>query len=272
MTVDDATLGGLIEWARRHGRRRAAMAGLDVDELAQVAAIAAWEASTRYRPEAGCLWRFAGFRVRGAIKDHCRTETRRGLIGARCRADGPGEYAKVAGLESPIGEMAGTLGGLLPAPDDRAVDLVDIRDEARSLLSLLPAKERAIMAGLYGETPRTMKDLGEELGISESWVCYLHTRAMKQLRDHVAGLRPNAALAPSGPVRFTDRGKFRRALAELGGEATAQDIAARLGMSSEAARLSLRRSCERGDVVRGGIDEMGRRVYRLVRHAKGGAA
>jgi RNA polymerase sigma factor for flagellar operon FliA len=86
-----------------------------------------------------------------------------------------------------------TLGEHLPDP--RAVDMnARLEDEQTRLvllrtLDLLPEQERLVVA-LYYYEHLTLKEIGRTLGISESRVSQVHTRAMSRLR-----LRLHKALA-----------------------------------------------------------------------------
>ncbi len=90
-------------------------------------------------------------------------------------------------------QEATTLGDHLPDP--RAVDLeARLEDEQTRLVLLrtlnhLPEQERLVVA-LYYYEHLTLKEIGRTLGISESRVSQVHTRAMARLR-----LRLNKALA-----------------------------------------------------------------------------
>lgn len=84
-------------------------------------------------------------------------------------------------------------------PQSTAVDplaQVERRERVEALaqaIDALPERERLVIA-LYYYEELTLKEIGAVLGVSESRVCQLHTRALLRLRAH---LEPTAALSPS---------------------------------------------------------------------------
>jgi RNA polymerase sigma factor for flagellar operon FliA len=83
------------------------------------------------------------------------------------------------------------LGDALEAEND--VDLLETieLDEARGILlraiNILPEQERLVVA-LYYYEELTLKEIGEILGISESRVSQVHTKAIRRLRKRVPDL------------------------------------------------------------------------------------
>lgn len=74
----------------------------------------------------------------------------------------------------------------LPAPD---ADLERLQSSARvrTAMSTLPDKERRLME-LYYFADKNLEEAGAELGLSKSWACRLHARAINLLRDALAGI------------------------------------------------------------------------------------
>jgi RNA polymerase sigma factor for flagellar operon FliA len=68
----------------------------------------------------------------------------------------------------------------LPAPDAN-VDTVRLSRRLREALATLPAKERQLME-LYYFADKNLVEAGAELGLSKSWACRLHARAVDLLR------------------------------------------------------------------------------------------
>jgi len=68
----------------------------------------------------------------------------------------------------------------LPAPDS-AVDTVRLSRRVRDALKTLPDKERQLME-LYYFGDKNLEEAGSELGLSKSWACRLHARAVDLLR------------------------------------------------------------------------------------------
>lgn len=60
------------------------------------------------------------------------------------------------------------------------------REETERMLSELDDHERVVILGFYGER-RTLREISKRLGVSYRRVCYLHSRALRKIRD-VLGL------------------------------------------------------------------------------------
>jgi len=188
---------------------------IDLEDLVAYGQKGLVEAAQRFDPTQGASFTtFAYYRVRGAMLDGLRT------MGWYSRADyaryraeeRANEYlqnqaerdtaAKQAGptadASSALESIAEILGGVaaihltsleaaasvadekLPPPD---ADLQRVQDQARvrEALKTLPEKERALMEMYYFGG----KNLGEAaavLGLSKSWACRLHARAVDLLR------------------------------------------------------------------------------------------
>jgi RNA polymerase sigma factor for flagellar operon FliA len=70
------------------------------------------------------------------------------------------------------------------APDESALE-AEGRDRVRTALAKLPAKERRLME-LYYFADMNLEAAGKKLGLSKSWACRLHTRAVNQMREALA--------------------------------------------------------------------------------------
>lgn len=81
----------------------------------------------------------------------------------------------------------------MPTPSEQ-IDRQETVEQMVSAIQALPERER-LMISLYYHDRLTMKEIGAVLGISESRVCQLHTKALLTLRGIVNG---SAALAPAG--------------------------------------------------------------------------
>jgi RNA polymerase sigma factor FliA len=69
----------------------------------------------------------------------------------------------------------------LPAPDV-AVESHRMSRRVREAVAALPDKERRLME-LYYFADKNLEEAGAELGLSKSWACRLHARAVDLLRD-----------------------------------------------------------------------------------------
>jgi RNA polymerase sigma factor for flagellar operon FliA len=71
------------------------------------------------------------------------------------------------------------------APDPSAVlDQTDLRDRVAEAISRLPEREKLVIALYYYEN-LTLREIGEVLGVTESRVSQLHTKAVLRLRSRL---------------------------------------------------------------------------------------
>jgi RNA polymerase sigma factor for flagellar operon FliA len=72
------------------------------------------------------------------------------------------------------------------APDPAAVmDQTDLKDRVAEAISRLPEREKLVVALYYYEN-LTLREIGEVLGVTESRVSQLHTKAVLRLRSRLA--------------------------------------------------------------------------------------
>lgn len=67
----------------------------------------------------------------------------------------------------------------------RAMEEGELRDAMRTEISKLPEREQAILI-LYYEDGLTLSEIGDALGVTESRVSQIHTKAVLQLRSRLA--------------------------------------------------------------------------------------
>lgn len=177
------------------------------------------EAAAKYDPKQGTAFStFAYYRVRGAMFDGMRamgwysrsdcarfraeeraneymeaTAAREAAAKAAAPAEATADKAEV--LQS----IADILGGVATVhitsmeaaadvadPKSKAADeqLLDAEDRRRlrSALAELPEKERQLL-DLYYFADMNLEDAGKKLGLSKSWACRLHSRAVNLLRE-----------------------------------------------------------------------------------------
>ena len=73
------------------------------------------------------------------------------------------------------------------APDPQAVvDQTELRDRIADAIAALPEREKLVIALYYYEN-LTLREIGEVLGVTESRVSQLHTKAILRLKAHLAG-------------------------------------------------------------------------------------
>ncbi len=83
-----------------------------------------------------------------------------------------------------------TLGDLLPDPDadqpDALAEAHALAAAVRAALAILDPRARAILVarhGLDGAPPRTLQDIGQQLGLTRERVRQVEAKALKRLRD-----------------------------------------------------------------------------------------
>jgi RNA polymerase sigma factor for flagellar operon FliA len=81
-----------------------------------------------------------------------------------------------------------------PEQPDSAYEKSETKDRIRAAIESLPAREQKVI-GLYYYQEATMKQIGAEIGVNESRVSQLHARAIRRLRDALAGVMPAAEAA-----------------------------------------------------------------------------
>jgi RNA polymerase sigma factor FliA len=81
-----------------------------------------------------------------------------------------------------------------PEQPDIAYEKSETKDHIRAAIESLPAREQKVI-GLYYYQEATMKQIGAEIGVNESRVSQLHARAIRRLREALAGVMPAAEAA-----------------------------------------------------------------------------
>jgi RNA polymerase sigma factor for flagellar operon FliA len=190
---------------------------IEYDDLVGYGTKGLIEAAARFDARQGVSFTtFAYYRVRGAMLDGLRT------MGWYSRADyaryraeeRTNEYlqnqadragaAQAAGEAPPdagaaLDSIATLLGGVatvhitsldaaetvtdprLPPPDT-ALETLQATARVRSAVAKLPEKERRLLE-LYYFGDKNLEEAGAVLGLSKSWACRLHARAVEILRD-----------------------------------------------------------------------------------------
>lgn len=206
-----------VDMARRVARSIARRVPFDRrDDLESAALLGLTEAAQRFDPNRGePFGAFAVQRVRGAVLD----ELRRGDVLSRQarsmarrvrsaigrheaqhgQAPGSLELAEELGLEvEEVEQVRGDLGQMVSIEAASAQTLSHSPDPAESLdlvrqtamlhiaLGTLSARERDVVS-MYFEQGMKMKDIGAELGVTESRVSQLCSSALRSLQHAVRG-------------------------------------------------------------------------------------
>ena len=73
------------------------------------------------------------------------------------------------------------------APDpSRALDVGDLKDRIADSIAKLPEREKLVIALYYYEN-LTLREIGEVLGVTESRISQLHTKAVLRLKSRLQG-------------------------------------------------------------------------------------
>jgi RNA polymerase sigma factor FliA len=200
---------------------------VEVDELMSWGMEGLLDAYRRFRPDKHASFRtYARFRVRGVIMDNLRerdllsrTARRKAVLLERTRSRleatlgrTPGEHEIAAALKIDVAKLRTMAAETdfatvsvedLRTSDDRPDDVerhmpdhasdplraVLGRERARlvnAAIRRLPEKEH-VAVSLYYKSDRTMREVADSLGLSESRVSQLHSQALVRLRGILAG-------------------------------------------------------------------------------------
>jgi RNA polymerase sigma factor for flagellar operon FliA len=101
--------------------------------------------------------------------------------------------AKLTSLDAPVGDDSGstTLGDNLCLDDSTAEDSLfdkQMRESVASAVHHLPERERKVVTMYYIQRC-TLREIGAELGVTESRACQLRGQGVKRLRFRLRGLR-----------------------------------------------------------------------------------
>src|SRR3954468_13535637 len=208
---------------------------IDIGDLVQDGVLGLIDAAQRFDESRGIKFEtFAERRIRGAMIDALRKDAwPRGVRRQRRELEaGREKLRRELGCEPSLADLAAKLGSdekrlgrtivrinalestspmasadnhdestipaaLIPSePEqpDKAYEKSETKDRIREAIESLPAREQKVI-GLYYYQEATMKQIGAEIGVNESRVSQLHARAIRRLRDALAGVMPAAEAA-----------------------------------------------------------------------------
>ena len=203
-----------------HKVKKSLAAAIDVDDLVGYGSKGLVEAAERFDARQGVAFStFAYYRIRGAMYDGLRTmgwysradyaryraeeraneylqsQAEREAAG---RADGRADasqaetLAEIAAVLSGVGtvhitslDAAASVADERLPPPDAALERRQLTDRLRQAVKQLPDKERRLME-LYYLGDKNLEEAGRVLGLSKSWACRLHARAVDLLRAAMA--------------------------------------------------------------------------------------
>jgi RNA polymerase sigma factor FliA len=197
-------------------------ASIEYDDLVAYGSKGLVEAADRYDARPGVAFTtFAYYRIRGAMFDGLRTmgwysradyaryraeeraneylQTHADRDGAPDGGASPGRAADAAETLAAVAqvlsgvaavhitslEAASSVADETFAAPDAALDTGRLGKRVREALTGLPDKERRLME-MYYFGDKTLEEAGGELGLSKSWACRLHARAVNLLREALA--------------------------------------------------------------------------------------
>ena len=202
-------------------------ATMDIDDLVGYGSKGLVEAAERFDGRAGVAFTtFAYYRIRGAMYDGIRTmgwysradyaryraeersneylqnqADREGAARAQAPDAAGGAKADPAAALASVGEIlagvatihitsleaAATVADQTFAAPDAALDTGRLSRRLREAMKTLPDKERQLME-MYYFGDKNLEQAGAQLGLSKSWACRLHARAVDLLRQAMSDI------------------------------------------------------------------------------------
>jgi RNA polymerase sigma factor for flagellar operon FliA len=184
----------------------------ELDELIAFVYHGLLEARQRFDPTRGVQFgTFAYYRVRGAIMDGVRKmaylprrvhHKRRAAEAIDWAIEAQGEALAahpelrsdaektLAAIDDVLGKITATFmlaavgqdeSSAPESPEAQLIGAVE-KESLRVAMKALPERELTVIRGMYFDG-RNLDDIGAELGISKSWACRIHTRALGLLRE-----------------------------------------------------------------------------------------
>ena len=215
---DRAMVATFLPVVRRIARRMHARLppGVDLDDLVGAGLLGLLEAAARFEPSRGVPFAsYARHRIQGAMVDALRavdwvplSVRRRAAVVLRARTAWVERHGRLPTLEElvhqtalsaeVVSQLLGTERPALLSLDAEGPDQEPMRDripapqdasqaalyqEIWEAVSRLPARERLVVTAHFLDE-RTLRDIGVELGVTESRVCQICRLALEHLRAH----------------------------------------------------------------------------------------
>jgi RNA polymerase sigma factor FliA len=197
---------------------------VDRGDLEGAADLGLVEAAQAFDPTRGVLFKtFAYYRIRGAVYDALRKmgwfsktlyEQYKFEMAANEYAKDYSEAAPAAGdAEAEYEEIKNYTGSVLScyllSLEDLTQEISDGGDKSpeqqaqsnqeqerlKEAMSRLPEKNRRVIQWYYFEE-KSLEEIGQQLGMSKSWICRVHAKSVEMLRDLM--LMPRTGKVPAG--------------------------------------------------------------------------
>jgi RNA polymerase sigma factor for flagellar operon FliA len=188
---------------------------IDLDDLHNTGVIGLMDAIEKYDPDKNCKFKtYAEFRIKGAILDQLRSldwvprsvrQKSRKLEVAdslgleidkfhrllnQVRGISLVNLEEIRGTSSD-GDRTGTFADIIEDVHSEnpfaSLKVVETKHFISDTIATLPEKERLVVS-LYYYEDLNMKEIGNILGITESRVCQIHTKAVLRLRSKLKGM------------------------------------------------------------------------------------
>lgn len=96
----------------------------------------------------------------------------------------------IVGLEDTLNSgSATTVADMLSDQDEETDQFWEMQDTLAQSIEAMPLRERVVLT-LYYYEGYTLADIGRVLGVTESRVCQIHTRAIEDLKEDLSSLSP----------------------------------------------------------------------------------
>jgi RNA polymerase sigma factor for flagellar operon FliA len=145
---------------------------------------------------------YARYRAEERANEYLQNQSDRAGAATTGAREGTGDAAPGDNKEAALASVAEILGGIaavhitsleaaasvaderLPAPD-ASLDTGRLGARVREAIKTLPDRERQLME-LYYFAEKNLEEAGAVMGLSKSWACRLHARAVELLRDQLS--------------------------------------------------------------------------------------
>lgn len=144
------------------------------------------DAIDKFKPELGFTFTtYGSLRITGAMRDGLRALSWFPRASRRRSNPGPMDKVITVDFQSGLGDRGVPLRDCVTDCDEGPEEIVSVADDYREMkraVAHLPALERKIVMEIYYGN-RRLKEIAEDLEVSESRVCQIHRRALRMLES-----------------------------------------------------------------------------------------